>query len=84
MFEYEYNGKKTLKMLIYYVLFRKYKQAFQGTKENHTKIVTEVNAFQIDKDGMRITFLSFMNFADFDFLLNQHPGTQAPCKRTWG
>jgi hypothetical protein len=85
MFEYEYNGKKLQNAhILIFDTNGEYKQAFQGTKENPYKNLKEVNAFQIDKDGMKVPFW-FMNFADFDFLFEPTSGTQAPVfKRALG
>lgn len=85
MFDFDYNGKKLQNAHI--VIFDtngEYKQAFQGTEENPYKNLKEVNAFHIDKDGMKVPFW-FMNFADFDYLFEPTSGTQAPVfKRAMG
>lgn len=85
MFEFEYNGKKLQNAhIIIFDTNGEYKQAFQGTKENPYKNLNEVNAFHIDKSGMKVPFW-FMNFADFDFLFEPTSGTQAPVfKRALG
>ncbi|MBK5214958.1 MAG: DUF87 domain-containing protein [Flavobacteriaceae bacterium] len=85
MFEFEYNGKKLQNAhIIIFDTNGEYKQAFQGTKENPYKRLNEVNAFHIDKNGMKVPFW-FMNFADFDFLFEPTSGTQAPVfKRALG
>lgn len=78
MFEFEYNGKRLQNAhIIIFDTNGEYRQAFQGTKENPYKNLNEVNAFHIDKSGMKIPFW-FMNFADFDFLFEPTSGTQAP------
>ncbi|MCO6163960.1 ATP-binding protein [Flavobacterium sp. NRK F7] len=85
MFEFDYNGKHLQNAHI--VIFDtngEYRQAFQGTKENPYKKLNEINAFHIDKNGMKVPFW-FMNFADFDFLFEPTSGTQAPVfKRALG
>lgn len=85
MFEFEYNGKKLQNAhIIIFDTNGEYKQAFQGTNENPYKNLQEVNAFHIDKNGMKVPFW-FMNFADFDFLFEPTSGTQAPVfKRALG
>lgn len=85
MFEFEYNGKKLQNAhIIIFDTNGEYKQAFQGTNENPYKNLQEVNAFHIDKSGMKVPFW-FMNFADFDFLFEPTSGTQAPVfKRALG
>lgn len=85
MFEFEYNGKKLQNAhIIIFDTNGEYKQAFQGTHENPYKNVSEVNAFHIDKDGMKVPFW-FMNFADYEFLFEPTSGTQAPVfKRALG
>ncbi|MDB5121837.1 MAG: hypothetical protein JWN56_3055 [Sphingobacteriales bacterium] len=85
MFEFEYNGKKLQNAhIIIFDTNGEYKQAFQGTKENPYKNLNEVNAFHVDKNGMKVPFW-FMNFADFDFLFEPTSGTQAPLfKRALG
>lgn len=78
MFEFDYNGKKLQNAhIIIFDTNGEYKQAFQGTKENPYKNLTEVNAFNIDKNGMKVPFW-FMNFADLDYLFEPTAGTQAP------
>lgn len=85
MFEFEYNGK--LLQNAHIIIFDtngEYRQAFQGTKENPYRKLNEVNAFHIDKNGMKVPFW-FMNFADFDFLFEPTSGTQVPVfKRALG
>lgn len=85
LFEFEYNGKKLQNAhIIIFDTNGEYRQAFQGTKENPYKNLNEVNAFHIDKNGMKVPFW-FMNFADFDFLFEPTSGTQAPVfKRALG
>ncbi len=85
MFDFEYNQKKLQNAhIIIFDTNGEYKRAFQGTKENPYKNLSEVNAFNIDKDGMKVPFW-FMNFADFDFLFEPTSGTQAPVfKRALG
>lgn len=85
LFEFEYNGKKLQNAhIIIFDTNGEYRQAFQGTKENPYKNLNEVNAFHIDKNGMKVPFW-FMNFADFDFLFEPTSGTQAPLfKRALG
>lgn len=85
MFEYEYNGKKLQNAhIIIFDTNGEYKQAFQGNKEAPYKNLKEVNAFHIDRNGMKVPFW-FMNFADFDFLFEPTSGTQAPVfKRALG
>ena len=85
MFEFEYNGKSLQNAhIIIFDTNGEYRQAFQGTKENPFKKLNEVNAFHIDKKGMKVPFW-FMNFADFDFLFEPTSGTQAPVfKRALG
>jgi uncharacterized protein len=85
MFDFEYNGKKLQNAhIIIFDTNGEYRQAFQGTKENPYKNLYEVNAFHIDKNGMKVPFW-FMNFADFDFLFEPTSGTQAPVfKRALG
>jgi hypothetical protein len=85
MFDFDYNGKKLQNAhIIIFDTNGEYKQAFQGTAENPYKKWNEVNAFHIDKDGMKVPFW-FMNFADFDFLFEPTSGTQAPVfKRALG
>ncbi|PWA07547.1 ATP-binding protein [Flavobacterium laiguense] len=85
LFEFEYNGKKLKNAhIIIFDTNGEYKQAFQGTPENPYKNVNEVNAFHIDKEGMKVPFW-FMNFADFDYLFEPTSGTQAPVfKRALG
>lgn len=85
MFEFEYNDKKLRNAhIIIFDTNGEYRQAFQGTKENPYKNLNEVNAFHIDKNGMKVPFW-FMNFADFDFLFEPTSGTQAPVfKRALG
>ncbi len=85
MFEFEYNGKKLQNAhIIIFDTNGEYRQAFQGTKENPYKKLNEVNAFHIDKNGMKVPFW-FMNFADFDFLFEPTSGTQSPVfKRALG
>ena len=85
MFEFEYNGKKLQNAhIIIFDTNGEYKQAFKGTNENPYKNLQEVNAFHIDKSGMKVPFW-FMNFADFDFLFEPTSGTQAPVfKRALG
>ena len=85
MFDFEYNGKKLQNAhIIIFDTNGEYKKAFQGTKETPYKKLNEVNAFQIDKNGMKVPFW-FMNFADFDFLFEPTSGTQAPVfKRALG
>lgn len=85
MFEFEYNGKSLQNAhIIIFDTNGEYRQAFQGTKENPYKKLNEVNAFHIDKNGMKVPFW-FMNFADFDFLFEPTSGTQAPVfKRALG
>ncbi len=85
LFEFEYNGKflKNAHIIIFDTN-GEYRQAFQGTKENPYKKLNEVNAFHIDRSGMKVPFW-FMNFADFDFLFEPTSGTQAPVfKRALG
>jgi molybdopterin-binding protein len=78
MFEFEYNGKSLQNAhIIIFDTNGEYRQAFQGTEENPYKKLNEVNAFHIDKNGMKVPFW-FMNFADFDFLFEPTSGTQAP------
>lgn len=78
LFEFEYNGKKLQNAhIIIFDTNGEYKQAFQGTVESPYKNLKEVNAFHIDRDGMKVPFW-FMNFADFDFLFEPTSGTQAP------
>lgn len=78
MFEFEYNGKSLKNAhIIIFDTNGEYRQAFQGTKENPYRKLNEVNAFHIDKNGMKVPFW-FMNFADFDFLFEPTSGTQAP------
>lgn len=85
LFDFDYNGKKLKNAHI--VIFDtngEYKRAFQGTKEAPYKNLNEVNAFHIDKNGMKVPFW-FMNFADFDYLFEPTAGTQAPIfKRALG
>lgn len=85
LFEFEYNGKKLQNAhIIIFDTNGEYRQAFQGTKENPYKNLNEVNAFHIDKNGMKVPFW-FMNFADFDYLFEPTSGTQAPVfKRALG
>jgi hypothetical protein len=85
MFEFDYNGKKLQNAhIIIFDTNGEYRQAFQGTKDNPYKKLNEVNAFHIDKNGMKVPFW-FMNFADFDFLFEPTSGTQAPVfKRALG
>lgn len=85
MFEFEYNGKKLQNAhIIIFDTNGEYRQAFQGTKENPYKNLNEVNAFHIDRNGMKVPFW-FMNFDDFDFLFEPTSGTQAPIfKRALG
>jgi molybdopterin-binding protein len=85
MFEFEYNGKKLKNAhIIIFDTNGEYRQAFQGTKERPYKNLSEVNAFHIDRNGMKVPFW-FMNFADFDFLFEPTSGTQAPVfKRALG
>lgn len=85
MFKFEYNGMKLQNAhIIIFDTNGEYKQAFQGTNENPFKNINEVNAFHIDKNGMKVPFW-FMNFADFDFLFEPTSGTQAPVfKRALG
>ncbi len=85
MFEFEYNGKKLKNAhIIIFDTNGEYKQAFQGTKGNPYKNLKEVNAFHVDKNGMKVPFW-FMNFADYDFLFEPTAGTQAPVfKRALG
>ncbi len=85
MFEFEYNGKSLQNAhIIIFDTNGEYRQAFQGTKENPYKKLHEVNAFHIDKNGMKVPFW-FMNFADFDFLFEPTSGTQVPVfKRALG
>lgn len=85
MFEFEYNGKSLQNAhIIIFDTNGEYRQAFQGTEENPYKKLNEVNAFHIDKNGMKVPFW-FMNFADFDFLFEPTSGTQAPVfKRALG
>jgi DNA helicase HerA-like ATPase len=85
LFEFEYNGKKLQNAhIIIFDTNGEYRQAFQGTKENPYKNLNEVNAFHIDKNGMKVPFW-FMNFADFDFLFEPTAGTQSPVfKRALG
>lgn len=78
MFDFEYNGKKLKNAhIIIFDTNGEYKQAFQGTKDNPYKKIREVNAFHIDKDGMKVPFW-FMNFADYEFLFEPTSGTQSP------
>lgn len=85
MFDFEYNKKKLQNAhIIIFDTNGEYKKAFQGTKENPYKNLSEVNAFNIDRNGMKVPFW-FMNFADFDFLFEPTSGTQAPVfKRALG
>lgn len=85
LFEFKYNEKKlTNAHIIIFDTNGEYKQAFQGTAQNPYKNLKEVNAFHIDKDGMKVPFW-FMNFADFDYLFEPTSGTQAPVlKRALG
>ncbi|MDY3364421.1 DUF87 domain-containing protein [Riemerella anatipestifer] len=85
MFDFEYNGKNLKNAhIIIFDTNGEYRQAFQGTKENPYKKLNEVNAFHIDRNGMKVPFW-FMNFADFDFLFEPTSGTQAPVfKRALG
>jgi len=85
MFEFEYNGKSLQNAhIIIFDTNGEYRQAFQGTKDNPYKKLNEVNAFHVDKNGMKVPFW-FMNFADFDFLFEPTSGTQAPVfKRALG
>lgn len=85
MFQFEYNGKKLQNAhIIIFDTNGEYRQAFQGTKENPYKNLNEVNAFHIDRNGMKVPFW-FMNFADLDFLFEPTSGTQAPVfKRALG
>lgn len=85
MFDFEYNGKKLQNAhIIIFDTNGEYKKAFQGTNESPYKNLKEVNAFQIDQNGMKVPFW-FMNFADFDFLFEPTSGTQAPVfKRALG
>ena len=85
LFDFEYNKKKLKNAhIIIFDTNGEYKTAFQGTKENPYKNLTEVNPFYIDKNGMKVPFW-FMNFADFDFLFEPTAGTQAPIfKRALG
>lgn len=85
MFEFEYNGKSLQNAhIIIFDTNGEYRQAFQGTKDNPYKNLNEVNAFHIDRNGMKVPFW-FMNFADFDFLFEPTSGTQAPVfKRALG
>ncbi|MDI9312788.1 MAG: DUF87 domain-containing protein [Limnohabitans sp.] len=85
MFEFEYNGKHLQNAhILIFDTNGEYRQAFQGTKENPYRKLNEVNAFHIDKNGMKVPFW-FMNFADFDFLFEPTSGTQAPVfKRALG
>lgn len=78
LFDFEYNGKKLQNAhIIIFDTNGEYRQAFQGTIENPYKNLKEVNAFHIDRNGMKVPFW-FMNFADFDFLFEPTSGTQAP------
>ena len=78
LFEFEYNGKNLKNAhIIIFDTNGEYRQAFHGTKENPYKKLNEVNAFHIDRNGMKVPFW-FMNFADFDFLFEPTSGTQAP------
>ena len=85
MFEFDYNGKKLQNAhIIIFDTNGEYKKAFQGTKENPYKNLSEVNPFHIDRNGLKVPFW-FMNFADFDFLFEPTSGTQAPVfKRALG
>jgi len=85
MFEFEYNNKKLQNAhIIIFDTNGEYKAAFQGSKDNPYKNLSIVNPFQIDRNGMKVPFW-FMNFADFDFLFEPTPGTQAPIfKRALG
>jgi hypothetical protein len=85
MFEFEYNGKSLQNAhIIIFDTNGEYRQAFQGVKENPYKKLNEVNAFHIDRNGMKVPFW-FMNFADFDFLFEPTSGTQVPVfKRALG
>lgn len=85
MFDFEYNGKKLQNAhIIVFDTNGEYKQAFQGHAGNPYKNLNEVNAFHIDKEGMKVPFW-FMNFADFDYLFEPTSGTQAPVfKRALG
>ena len=85
LFEFEYNGKNLKNAhIIIFDTNGEYRQAFQGTKVNPYKKLNVVNAFHIDRNGMKVPFW-FMNFADFDFLFEPTSGTQAPVfKRALG
>lgn len=85
LFDFEYNQRKIKNAhIIVFDTNGEYKQAFQGTTENPYRNIEQVNAFHIDKDGMKVPFW-FMNFADFDYLFEPTSGTQAPVfKRALG
>lgn len=78
MFDFDYNGKKLKNAhIIIFDTNGEYKAAFQGTKDNPYKNLTEVNAFHIDKNGLKVPFW-FMNYADYEFLFEPTSGTQSP------
>jgi uncharacterized protein len=82
MFEFDYNGKKLQNAhIIIFDTNGEYKKAFQGTEESPYKKLTEVNAFHIDRQGMKVPFW-FMNFADIDYLFKPSELTQAPILKT--
>ena len=82
LFDYSYNGKKLKNShIIIFDTNGEYKRAFTGTKEKPYKDLELVNAFHIDKAGMKVPYW-FMNFADFDYLFEPSALTQAPILKT--
>lgn len=78
LFKFNFNGKKIENAhIIIFDTNGEYRSAFQSTSEYDHASLKEMNAFNIDKNGLKVPFW-FMNFADFDFLFEPTPGTQAP------
>lgn len=79
LFRFEFNGDKrvTNANIIIFDTNGEYKNAFIGSEEITYKDKELVNAFHIDKDGLKIPYW-FMNFADFEYLFEPSANTQVP------
>lgn len=76
LLEFDYGTENFLKNANIIILDTngEYKSAFAY---KNTEIKNRINAFNIDKDGIKIPYW-FMNYDDFDYLFKPSANTQAP------
>jgi hypothetical protein len=79
LFKFEFHDKKKIQSANFIIFDTngEYRKAFIGDDENIYESKELVNAFHINKDGLKVPYW-FMNFDDIDYLFEPSPGTQAP------